>query len=124
MEVVLITSRRGKRWVIPKGLVEREMGEGLSAANEAWEEAGLRGEISADAIGHYHYNKWGANCAVAVYLMRVEVVLDEWPECSWRKRVWLSTQRAAERVDEPALASLLRAAPRLVTTTEWRAISE
>lgn len=124
MEIVLVSSRRGKRWVIPKGLVESHLEPGASAAKEAWEEAGLYGEVSADPVGHYAYEKWGSKCEVAVYLMRVDAVHDDWPESSWRKRVWLSAARAAERVEEPALASLLRTAPQLVSTASWRAVSE
>ena len=124
MEVVLVSSRRGKRWVIPKGLVEPYLEPGPSAAKEAYEEAGLRGEVSADPVGHYVYRKWGGTCEVAVYLMRVTEVLDEWPESGWRTRVWLSVLRAPERVEEEALASLLRLAPALVLSTSWRSTSQ
>lgn len=119
-----MTSRRGKRWVIPKGLVEPYLEPGPSAAKEAFEEAGLRGEVSTLPVGHYTYRKWGTTCEVAVYLMRVTAVLDTWPESGWRKRVWLSTMRAAERVEEPELAALLRTAPQLVHSLSWRSTSQ
>lgn len=124
MEVVLVSSRRGKRWVIPKGLVEPDLEPGASAAKEAWEEAGLRGEVSSEPVGYYAYEKWGSKCEVAVFLMRVDAVLDDWPESTWRKRVWLSAPRAAERVEEAALASLLRTAPQLVSTASWQTVGE
>lgn len=123
MEMVLVTSRRGKRWVIPKGLVEPHLAPGSSAAKEAFEEAGLLGEISQEPVGHYHYEKWGQRCQVAVYLLRVEEVLESWPEARTRTRVWLSHSRAAERIDEPALASLIRAAPQLVSNVSWETAS-
>jgi 8-oxo-dGTP pyrophosphatase MutT (NUDIX family) len=124
MEVVLVSSRSGKRWVIPKGLVEPDLEPGPSAAKEAFEEAGVRGEVSADAVGHYTYRKWGGTCEVAVYLMRVDAVLDDWPESAWRERVWLSVRRAAERVDQAQLAALLDESPRLVRSISWRSMSQ
>lgn len=123
MEVVLVSSRSGRRWVIPKGLVEPYLEPGPSAAKEAFEEAGVRGEVSAAPIGHFAYRKWGGTCEVDVYLMRVDAVLDDWPEAGWRKRVWLSVARAAERVERPALAEILRDAPRLVLSTSWLSTS-
>ena len=43
-QVMLITSRKKKRWVIPKGVKEPELSAPASAANEAMEEAGIRGK--------------------------------------------------------------------------------
>ena len=43
--VVLITTRKKKKWTIPKGIVEHELGPEKSALKEAYEEAGIEGEI-------------------------------------------------------------------------------
>lgn len=40
-KVVLITTRSQKKWTIPKGNVEKDLGTTKSAVLEAWEEAGL-----------------------------------------------------------------------------------
>ena len=45
LQVLLITSRSGKRWVIPKGIVESEFSPQESAQKEAYEEAGITGKI-------------------------------------------------------------------------------
>lgn len=42
LQVLLTTSRRNKRWIIPKGLIEYHLSAADSAAQEAWEEAGVR----------------------------------------------------------------------------------
>lgn len=49
---------------------------------EAWEEAGVEGEVEQGKLGRYHYEKWGAQCDVTVYAMRVvrEVPEREWEE--------------------------------------------
>lgn len=106
-EVLLVSSRGGKRWVIPKGVVEEGLTPAESAVNEAWEEAGIRGRVGAKPLGAYDYLKWGGTCTVEVYPFRVAEVLDEWPESSVRQRKWLSREEAAAAVEEGALSALI-----------------
>ena len=49
IEFLLITSRRTKRWILPKGWPENHMTPGESAANEAFEEAGALDKLEAFA---------------------------------------------------------------------------
>jgi 8-oxo-dGTP pyrophosphatase MutT (NUDIX family) len=107
IEVMLITSSTGKRWVIPKGLIEPDMTSEDSAAKEAWEEAGLLGKVFPDSIGTYEYYKSSYACQVEVFLLQVETVLDNWPEASKRKRQWVNIPKAIKRVDEPELKLIL-----------------
>ena len=84
-----------------------------SAAQEAFEEAGIRGEMTAQAIGHYSYRKrlrGGAKkrFRVDVFAMEVTEVLDLWPEAHERTRQWLSPQEAVALVEEPDLAALIQ----------------
>jgi phosphohistidine phosphatase len=104
--VLLITSRKKKRWVIPKGVKEPELSPAASATNEAFEEAGIRGAVSTAPIGSYRYEKWGGTCTVQVFTMDVSEVLEEWQE-SYRDREWLSLDEAAQRVQEPALKDMI-----------------
>ena len=41
--ICMVTSRSGKRWVVPKGRLEPGKSAGEIALQEAWEEAGLAG---------------------------------------------------------------------------------
>ncbi|NJK66517.1 MAG: NUDIX hydrolase [Richelia sp. CSU_2_1] len=108
IEVMLITSSTGKRWVIPKGLIEPDMTSEDSAAKEAWEEAGLLGKVFSDSIGTYEYYKSSYTCCqVEVFLLQVQTVLENWPEASKRKRQWISIPKAIRRVDEPELKLIL-----------------
>jgi phosphohistidine phosphatase len=113
-EVMLVTSRSGKRWVIPKGLCEPGMTAAESAAKEAYEEAGLRGAVDDRGIGSYKYQKWGGVCEVEVFLMRVKKELAQWPESNIRDRAWLSSSDAAEQVSEKKLAGWLRRLSELI----------
>ena len=112
-EILLITSRETRRWVIPKGWPIPAHSAAESAAQEAYEEAGIRGEMAAHAMGHYTYSKrlrGGAKkrFRVDVFAMEVTEVLDQWPEAHERARQWLSPQEALTLVEEPELAALIR----------------
>src|SRR5262245_54999682 len=87
--VCLVTSSNGKRWVIPKGVIEPGQTAGETALQEAWEEAGLVGVLQPEPIGSYLYEKWCGTCHVTVFLMHVTEVVQEWPERDLRQRSWL-----------------------------------
>lgn len=106
-EILLVTSRSGRRWVIPKGIIEPELSAAASAAKEALEEAGVEGRIGAEPLGSYRYDKWGGTCSVQVFLLAVERIHDEWAEAH-RRRLWVSPTEAADRVEEEDLKRLLR----------------
>jgi phosphohistidine phosphatase len=107
-EVLLITSRRRGRWIIPKGIVEPGMSALESARKEAYEEAGIEGELSPDPIGEYKYDKWGGTCTVKVFKMEVRQVSEAWPESGSRRREWMTIETAARAVEEPRLRELIR----------------
>ena len=114
-EVLLLTSRETRRWVIPKGWPIKGLKPREVAAREAYEEAGVRGSISGKyPIGAYHYEKRLPDarllCEVRVFLLRVSQQMDEWPEKGQRETRWLDAAEAAELVDEGGLAELVRTA--------------
>jgi len=112
-EVLLITSLNSKRWILPKGWPEPELGPAENAAREAFEEAGVMGTISAQPIGSYHYLKerkdgGGIPCRVEVFALEVTKQLDDWPEKGSRQLAWLPLDQAAARVAEPSLRQMLK----------------
>lgn len=121
IEVMLVTSRETKRWVIPKGWPIVGVKPHASAAREALEEAGVVGRTDADAIGTYHYDKRlknGANarCKVKVFPLEVKSQRKHWREKGDRKARWFETPKAAKAVQEPGLRRLLRNLDTLVPT--------
>ena len=114
LEVLIVTSRSGKRWVVPKGIVEPGMSPAASAAKEAREEAGIDGEVGETSLGSYRYRKWGGTCDVDVYPLRVRDELTEWPERSMRRRRWLPVRKAARKVDQKKLRKIIADLPELV----------
>src|SRR5215212_1515673 len=65
LRVMLITSRGTRRWVIPKGWPMRGLKPHRAAEREAYEEAGLKGQIGKTPVGTYSYEKWLTNCAAS-----------------------------------------------------------
>ena len=110
LEVLLVTSVRRGRWIIPKGVVERDLTPAESARKEAWEEAGVSGEITGGPIGSYEYQKWGGTCTVSVFLLHVEDEKKDWPERKERVRRWVSFKKALKLVDDPDLCKVLKRA--------------
>lgn len=113
VKILLITSRGIARWVLPKGWHEPDVAPHEAAAAEAWEEAGVRGRISAKCLGEYEYDKWRPDappipCRVAVFPMEVIRLEQEYPEKGQRRRKWVSPSKAAKLVLEPELARILK----------------
>jgi phosphohistidine phosphatase len=113
LQVCLITNRRRTRWIVPKGVVEPDLSPAESAAKEAWEEAGLRGHVQEPEIGRYRYHKWGGECEVSVYPMRVTRTLRDWPEKD-RQRRWLPLQEALVLIEQARLRALLQRLPEML----------
>jgi 8-oxo-dGTP pyrophosphatase MutT (NUDIX family) len=111
VEVLLITSRETRRWVIPKGWPMKGLKDHKAAAREAMEEAGLTGQIQKQPIGIYAYWKRRIDhfelCHVKVYMLEVESQLADWPEKGERRLQWFAPLDAADRVDEPGLGELI-----------------
>lgn len=116
MSVLILTSRETRRWVIPKGWAEKGVAPHRLAAREAYEEAGVRGVVGPEPLGSFRYIKLlrgkrrtrAVSCVVVVYELRVERLLDDWPEKAQRERRWVTPLEAAELVEEDGLAGLLR----------------
>lgn len=112
VQVLLITSRRRKRWIVPKGWPMDGKTPADCALQEAWEEAGVRGEPSDTCLGVYSYVKdMGGGAGIPVlamlYPVRVRTLKKSFPEARQRRRAWMSRKKAAKLVDERELAKLI-----------------
>ena len=111
VEVLLISSRDTGRWVIPKGWPIPGLSPEAAAMQEAWEEAGVRGQVNPICLGRYGYLKGlsvdtTVPCAVAVYGVRVERLAADYPEVKVRRRNWVPVAEAATLVDEIGLREM------------------
>src|SRR5262245_30776269 len=94
LEVALVTSSGGKRWIVPKGTVGHGEQVREAAIREAEEEAGLLGVLQRKPLGCYRQENGDRPCHVDVYLMRVTSVLDTWLEDDLRVRRWMHIREA------------------------------
>jgi 8-oxo-dGTP pyrophosphatase MutT (NUDIX family) len=113
LEVLLITSRNAKRWILPKGWPEPELNAAENAAREAFEEAGVIGKIAPSPVGRYHYLKErregaGMPVSVDVFALAVTKQLDDWPEKGQRSMIWVPLDQAAAKVSELGLRAVLK----------------
>lgn len=112
--VLLITTRGRGLWTIPKGWPKPGMADAALAAREAFEEAGLEGDIAPAPVASFRYTKRlhvfsRARCDVDVYKLAVRCQLLDWPEKASRKAKWVTPVKAASMVRERGLAAVLAA---------------
>lgn len=112
LQVLMITSRGSGRWILPKGWPMHDRTPARAAAREAWEEAGIKGSGPDHSIGLYSYEKLMSSgerhlCIVVVYPLRVKTEALDYPEAGQRKRKWMTPKKAARKVREPELATLI-----------------
>jgi phosphohistidine phosphatase len=110
LQILIVRSSQGKHWVLPKGIGDPGRSLQESAAREAWEEAGVEGDVQQTAIGAYSYAKWGATCTVSVFPMQVTRMLkvDQWEE-NHRGRQWVSPRVATMLLKQPELGEIVTA---------------
>lgn len=111
LQIALVTSLETRRWVLPKGNIERGLSARASASMEAYEEAGLEGDVAKNRIGTYEYEKsevkGGGLRQVSVFPMVVSRIRRDWPEKSVRRRKWMTIDDAVSAVDERDLKDLI-----------------
>jgi 8-oxo-dGTP pyrophosphatase MutT (NUDIX family) len=114
VEVLLVTSRETKRWIIPKGWPIKGLRPSKVAAREAYEEAGVRGRIAGRAFGRYVYEKrledsvTPVPCQVEVFPLLVKRQSKDWPESKQRTTRWFPAAEAAALADNDQLNNLIQ----------------
>ena len=110
-QVLLVTSRETRRWIIPKGWPMKGLKDHRAAAIEAAEEAGVQGRVLKRAVGQYTY--WRRTkrdfrlTPVSVFLLSVDGAMKRWKEKGQREVSWIDARYAAVVVQEPELVTLI-----------------
>ena len=107
LEILLITSIRKKKWIIPKGFIEFNLSAFESAKKEAFEEAGVIGTNETIELGSFTIKKYGGRTNIVVYSMEVEKFKDDYPEKNLRKRKWYTVEEAIETVSIPEVIKMI-----------------
>jgi len=112
-QILLVTTRRNGKWIIPKGWPIKGLTPKETAAREAYEEAGARGDMKRRISGAYSYDKLLDDkgiivpCEVKVFPLRVRRMEKAWPEQRQRVVRWFEPADAIEAVAEPGLKTLI-----------------
>ena len=112
LQVLLVTSRETKRWILPKGKPETKRRPHKVAAREALEEAGVKGDIDRHPCGQYQSVKGEDGqlipATIVVFPLLVDRELTEWHESHQRQRRWVTLAQATELGIEAALVDFLK----------------
>jgi 8-oxo-dGTP pyrophosphatase MutT (NUDIX family) len=100
-ELCLVSSRKSpKRLVLPKGNIDKMEKKRAAAMREAFEEAGLSGQVMKRpnvAVNGKGRPIEGRKAHVQYFPMRVDDEMSNWPEQRWRRRVWVSLNDIGKR---------------------------
>lgn len=108
VEIMIISTSSQTGWTIPKGHIDPGYSASESAVKEAYEEAGILGDIKKPNIGNYQYEKYGQIFRVKVFFLEVTEKLTAWPEDYFRKRKWVSIKKASKKIGRKNLVRLLQ----------------
>jgi 8-oxo-dGTP pyrophosphatase MutT (NUDIX family) len=129
LEILVVTTRQTRRWIVPKGWPIRGLRPAKSAAREAFEEAGVRGKIGGKPLGLFTYDKLldeaGVNttCEVKVYPLLVRRQSKVWPESEQRMTQWVEPSKAVALIKEPGLRKIVASFAKRVAAVASRSIS-
>ena len=109
LEILIVTTRQSRQWIIPKGWPIKGLRPAKSAASEAFEEAGVRGRIGEKSIGLFAYDKTldangiRVSCEVRVFPLLVKRQSEAWPEIEQRVVQWVAPPRALTLIRDEGL---------------------
>ena len=98
-KIILITGRNSNQWIVPKGNLIAQKSKRESALQEAYEEAGLTGELDQNFKLRLFIMTHGIKTDLTLYPMRVNKhLIKKWPESHQRKRIEVSCEQAQSLV--------------------------
>ena len=107
IEILLITTVKKKKWIIPKGYIEFNLTAFESAKKEAYEEAGIIGTNETVELGYFENQKSIGVCHTKIFALEVIKELDNYPEKNIRKRKWFDIKEASETVSIPDVSKMI-----------------
>ncbi|KAM7279477.1 hypothetical protein ACFE04_006611 [Oxalis oulophora] len=108
LQVLLISSQKGKGMLFPKGGWELDETKKQAAIRETIEEAGVRGVIKGE-LGKWNFkSKTHDTCYEGfMFPLLVTEQLDIWPERKFRQRIWMSVPEARKTCQHPWMKEAL-----------------
>ncbi|MCK7612064.1 NUDIX hydrolase [Roseibium sediminicola] len=112
-EVLLVTSKSTRRWILPKGWPILSHRAHRTAAIEAFEEAGVVGRVHKNPFASFSSYKGGEaglkiRTEILVFLVDVDSVAEEFPDSAERDSRWVSIEEAIKITNDSGLADVFR----------------
>ena len=112
VEILLITTRKKRRWSVPKGWPLKHSTPQQTAATEAYEEAGVRGAVGKKKVGRFSKrrvkNKQSVICEVQLFPLEVRQRQANWPEKQQRSWIWVAPRKAVRMVRKAGIRRAIR----------------
>ncbi len=110
LQILLIKTKNKKKWITPKGKIEKNMTPRASALKEAEEEGGIKGEIIGKKLGYYVLKKGNdsENDRILMFSMRVNEELIDYKEKEIRERRWCSMEEVLTLVSNTKLKEIIQ----------------
>jgi len=86
LQLMLVSNRKGTRWILPKGQPEREQLDVEVVLDESYEEAGIIGSVDDSPATVLHYVSSTGDVNLHVYKIQIGQLLKNWPERFFRQR--------------------------------------
>ena len=110
--LMFVTSQQRGRWILPKGDLKDNETHAEGCTREAFEEAGIKGNIIADFPITASISKSSAQgilqTAVTYYPFLVTEQLSDWPEKAKRERHWVLLRDAHHVTDRDDFRTLTK----------------
>ena len=94
--IMIVTSTSGKSWILPKGHPEDDLNKSQVAQLEAYEEAGIKGNIIDTKLSKEF--KRDKDDILIIYPLFIKKILDEWPEQEIRERRLVTVKEALKLI--------------------------
>ncbi|MEN8128623.1 MAG: NUDIX hydrolase [Pseudomonadota bacterium] len=118
-EILLVTARKKQHWTLPKGDYNDDLSMQEIAKIKAFQEAGIKGNVSESCIGVYQYLKNATPYRVYVFVMEVHGILDQAYQKK-RRRKWLPLHQAIGEIKQRDLRLMIRHLPEFLIEAELK----
>lgn len=105
LQIMLVTNKKQTRWILPKGQPEHKQLDVEVALDEAYEEAGIIGQMDDTPGTVLYYTSSTGDVELHVYRMQIGDLIADWPEQKIRQREMVDIDVALLMIRKHALRS-------------------
>ncbi len=107
-KLLLIRSAHKQQWCFPQRIIFPGLSPQATAAQAAWDEAGITGVIADESLGFDRQQQWRGECRIEIFPMAVSEILSS---AHWKKtqqRQWFTPKQAMNEINSPRLNAMIK----------------